>query len=32
VLQLDREELLGDVELARRGEVEDEFHDAKDVV
>ena len=32
VLQLDREELLGDVELARTRAVEDEFHDAKDVV
>ena len=24
--------VLGDVEMERRGEVEDEFHDAKDVV
>ena len=32
VLQLDREELLGDVELARTRVVEDEFRDAKDVV
>ena len=32
VLQLDREELLGDVEMARRDVVEDEFRDAKDVV
>ena len=32
VLQLDREELLGDVEMARTRAVDDEFRDAKDVV